>query len=323
MSIKLNDVAKRAGVSVTTVSRVINHKGYLSATTISKVETAMQELHYRPNAAARSLQGKSLKLIGLVFPNIHNIFYAELIEAIEQNLYVRGYRALLATTEHDADKERDSLSMLLSNQVDGIIYGSHNLTPDDYERIDAPVIAFDRLLTPDTAIVSSDNYQGGLLATETLIRTGAKNIAIFTGSDNTNSPTRLRHAGYAQTMESHGLIPHILQFSPNLTEIRKQAEIKKALQDRKFDAIFCTDDLTALLVKNVAKELAIKIPEDLHLIGFDGTHFIQTYQPDLTTIQQPISDLASLLVDLLLKKISGEEIDLSYLLPVKISLGNL
>lgn len=114
--IKLEDVAKKAGVSVTTASRVINRKGYLSEKTIAKVEAAMRDLHYTPNAAACSLQGKSLKLIGLVFPNIKNMFYAELIEKIEQTLFRKGYKTTLATTEHDEQKERDYLALLLSNQ---------------------------------------------------------------------------------------------------------------------------------------------------------------------------------------------------------------
>ena len=102
---------------------------------------------------------------------------------------------MLATTEHDERKERDYLTLLLSNQVDGIIYGSHNLSTNDYTAIHAPIVSFDRILTAQTTIVSSDNLQGGRLATETLIKTGTKNC-YFTGSDNTNSPTRLRREGY-------------------------------------------------------------------------------------------------------------------------------
>ena len=119
--VKLEDVAKKAGVSLTTASRVINNKGYLSDTTIAKVEAAMRDLHYVPNAAARSLQGKSLKLIGLVFPNIQNVFYAELIEKIEQALFRRGYKAMLATTEHDERKERDYLTKWMASFMEVII----------------------------------------------------------------------------------------------------------------------------------------------------------------------------------------------------------
>ncbi|WP_442773778.1 LacI family DNA-binding transcriptional regulator [Lactococcus hircilactis] len=315
--IKLEDVAKKAGVSVTTASRVINRKGYLSEKTIAKVEGAMRDLHYSPNAAARSLQGKSLKLIGLVFPTIKNIFYAELIEKIEQGLFKKGYKAMLATTEHEEEKEREYLALLLSNQVDGIIYGSHNLTTDDYTAIEAPIVAFDRLLTADTTVVSSDNLQGGKLATQTLIKLGCQNIAIFTGNDNTNSPTRLRREGYLSVLTELKLNAHVIKIPSELSVLRKQAEIQKVLSENDFDGVFCTDDLTALLVKQRAQ----KMNQNLHVVGFDGTEYVENYHPDLTTIKQPISDLAELLVDLLIRKIKGESVDKSYQLPVKLHYG--
>lgn len=317
--IKLEDVAKKAGVSVTTASRVINRKGYLSEKTIAKVEAAMRDLHYTPNAAARSLQGKSLKLIGLVFPNIKNMFYAELIEKIEQTLFKKGYKTMLATTEHDEQKERDYLALLLSNQVDGIIYGSHNLSTDDYTAIKAPIVAFDRLLTEDTIVVSSDNLQGGILATESLIKAGSKKIAIFTGNDNSNLPTRLRREGYLSVMTAHNLESKIIKIPSELTVLRKQVEIKKILSDSNFDGVFCTDDLTALLVKRIADELN----KSIKVVGFDGTEFMENYYPDLATIQQPISDLAELLVDLIIRKINDEEVDIAYKLPVKLYYGDL
>lgn len=315
--IKLEDVANKAGVSVTTVSRVINRKGYLSDATISKVEKAMQDLHYIPNAAARSLQGKSLKLIGLVFPTIKNIFYAELIEKIEQALFKRGYKAMLATTEHDEQKERDYLALLLSNQVDGIIYGSHNLKAHDYIAIEAPIVAFDRLLTPETTVVSSDNFDGGILATKALINSGSKKIAIFTGNDNTNSPTYLRRDGYLLELERNQLKPHIIKIPSQWTLLRKKVEIKKILENNDFDGVFSTDDLTAILVKDLASNLN----KSLNVVGFDGTEFIENYYPNLTTIKQPINDLAELLVDLIIRKIDGDNIDITYQLPVQLHYG--
>ncbi|WP_369950638.1 LacI family DNA-binding transcriptional regulator [Lactococcus ileimucosae] len=319
MMVKLEDVAKKAGVSLTTASRVINRKGYLSSNTIQKVEDAIAELHYTPNAAARSLQGKSLKLIGLVFPNIQNIFYAELIEKIEQELFKKGYKSMLALTEHDKQKERDYLSLLLSNQVEGIIYGSHNLSPDEYSSIQAPIVAFDRLLTPETTVVGPDNFQGGLLAAEALIQTGSKKIAFFGSTDNPFSITNLRREGFLSSLETRGLEASVLNFSSSLTVTRKSAQIKQTLLEHQFDGIFCTDDLMALLVKNIAQELH----QEPYVIGFDGTEFIQNYETSLTTIKQPISDLAELLVELLLKKIAGETLAHSYQLPVKLHIGEL
>ena len=185
----------------------------------------MRDLHYVPNAAARSLQGKSLKLIGLVFPNIQNVFYAELIEKIEQALFRRGYKAMLATTEHDERKERDYLTLLLSNQVDGIIYGSHNLSTNDYTAIHAPIVSFDRILTAQTTIVSSDNLQGGRLATETLIKTGTK-IAILPAVTILIRP-RASDVKAISVMKKHDLEPHVIKIPTSLTFLNKKKKSRE------------------------------------------------------------------------------------------------
>ena len=156
----------------------------------------MRELGYKPNNLARSLQGKSAKLIGLIFPNISNVFYAELIDKLEHQLFKNGYKTIICNSEHDSEKEREYIEMLEANQVDGIISGSHNLGIEDYNRVTAPIISFDRNLSPDIPVVSSDNYAGGVLAAQTLVKTGAQSIIMITGNDNSNSPTGLRHAGF-------------------------------------------------------------------------------------------------------------------------------
>ncbi|WP_067195359.1 LacI family DNA-binding transcriptional regulator, partial [Streptococcus sp. DD10] len=318
MVAKLTDVAKLAGVSPTTVSRVINQKGYLSEKTIHKVKSAMKELGYKPNNVARSLQGKSAKLIGLIFPKISHVFYAELIDKLEHELFKHGYKTIICNSEHDSDKEREYIEMLEANQVDGIISGSHNLDIEDYDRVTAPIISFDRNLSPDIPVVSSDNYAGGVLAAETLVKSGAKKIVMITGNDNSNSPTGLRHAGFASILPTAPIINVSSDFSP----IRKEMEIKNILTNQKPDAIFASDDLTAILIMKVAKELHLQLPQDLKVIGYDGTYFIENYYPDLTTIKQPLEDIAILSVDLLLQKISGKEVKTTgYFLPVTLLPG--
>ena len=208
--------------------------------------------------------------------------------------------------------------MLEANQVDGIISGSHNLGISDYDRVTAPIISFDRNLSPSIPVVSSDNYAGGVLAAETLVKSGAQNIIMITGNDNSNSPTGLRHAGFASILPDAPIINVSSDFSP----IRKEMEIKNILKHRKPDAIFASDDLTAILIMKVAQELEIKIPEELKVIGYDGTYFVENYYPQLATIQQPLKDIACLLVDLLLRKIAGEEVvTTGYFLPVHLSSG--
>ena len=318
MVAKLTDVAKLAGVSPTTVSRVINKKGYLSEKTIQKVNDAMRELGYKPNNLARSLQGKSAKLIGLIFPNIRHVFYAELIDKLEHELFKKGYKTIICNSEQDSEKEREYIEMLEANQVDGIISGSHNLGIEDYNRVTAPIISFDRNLSPDIPVVSSDNYGGGVLAAQTLVKTGAKDIIMITGNDNSNSPTGLRHAGFASILPDAPIINVSSDFSP----VRKEMEIKNILTQQKPDAIFASDDLTAILIINIAKELGISVPDQLKVIGYDGTYFIENYYPQLTTVKQPLEEIAFLCVELLLQKIEGKKVATTgYFLPVTLLPG--
>ncbi|EHM00107.1 transcriptional regulator, LacI family [Lentilactobacillus parafarraginis F0439] len=123
MQPKLTDVAKLAGVSVTTVSRVINDRGYLSAATKEKVFAAMQQLNYQPSLAARVLQGKQFKLVGLIFASLENPLIAEVVEEIENRLFAKGYKAIICNSMDNPQKEQQYLKMLMANQVDGIITG--------------------------------------------------------------------------------------------------------------------------------------------------------------------------------------------------------
>jgi LacI family sucrose operon transcriptional repressor len=317
MVAKLTDVAELAGCSPSTVSRVINKKGYLSQKTIDKVQAAMKELNYKPNNLARSLQGKSAKLIGLIFPKISNIFYAELIEYLEIELFKQGYKVIICNSQSDPDKERDYLEMLAANQVDGIISSSHNLGIDDYQRVEAPIVSFDRNLAPGLTVVSSDNFAGGITAATTLVKNGCAHIMMIAGNDNSNSPTGLRRQGFQSILPDAPVVNLPSDYSP----IRKEMEIKTLLTQDKPDGLFISDDLTAILTMKIAKELGISIPDQLKLIGYDGSQFVETYHPDLTTIKQPIKELAQLMVDVLIKQVEGQKTNKEYILPISLLTG--
>lgn len=317
MVAKLTDVAELAGVSPTTVSRVINKKGYLSEKTIQKVQAAMRELNYKPNNLARSLQGKSAKLIGLIFPKISNVFYAELIEYLEIELFKQGYKVIICNSQKDPEKEREYLEMLAANQVDGIISSSHNLGIQDYQRVEAPIVSFDRNLAPDITVISSDNFAGGITAATTLKRAGCQKIMMITGSDNSDSPTGLRRQGFQSILPDAPVINIPMEYSA----IRKEMDIKNLLTQYQPDGLFVSDDLTALLTMTIARQLGLAIPEDLKIIGYDGTHFIETYHPDLTTIKQPLREIAELLVDVLMMKIAKQATNREYILPISLLTG--
>lgn len=316
---KLEDIAKLAEVSPTTVSRVINNYGSLSEKTKKKVFAAMKELNYQPNSLARSLKGKSTKVIGVIFPGVSNPFFGQMVETIENQLFSRGYRIILCNAGNDKEKERAYLRMLMANQVDGIIAGSHNLEIEEYQQVGLPIISFDRYLSENIPIVSSDNFQGGEIAAEILLASGSKNVHIISGVNRPNSPTNRRLEGFGKVIKANkldfGLTEIKFDDSPNI----KGMKIKEVLSNEEVDGVFCTDDLAALLVIQQAKLLGIKIPEDLRLVGYDGTRFIQEFHPELATIEQPIDDIVTLMIDLLLKRIEDSNCQLkqNYILPVK------
>ncbi len=324
MAIKLTDVAKKAGVSPTTVSRVINNYGSLSQKTIDKVNAAMKELNYQPNSLARSLQGKNTQLVGLIFPTVAHPFFGELVEHLESKLFELGYRSILCDSANNKEKERNYINMLTANKVDGIIAGAHNLGIKEYEDIALPIVSFDRYLADGIPIVGSDNFQGGYLATENLYLRGARKIAILTGSQESDSPTNDRMKGYTEFLATQGLEPNVYQFHTTARSTAlKNLDIKRILENEDIDGLFCTDDLTAILAYNQCRTLGIKVPQDLKIIGYDGTKFIQNYFPQLSTIAQPMTDFADILVDLLLQRIQNpqQELEANYVLPVKLIQG--
>ena len=208
--------------------------------------------------------------------------------------------------------------MLAANQCDGIISSSHNLGIEDYEKVEAPIVAFDRNLAPKIPIISSDNFEGGKLAARALLKAGCQRIVMITGYDNSDSPTGLRQLGFNYKLDKQGIICPV----PNdLSLMRREMEIKSIISREKPDGIFVSDDLTAILVMKVAKHLGLSIPYDLKIIGYDGTAFIRHFHSELATIQQPLEEIAKLCVEILLKKIKGEPVNRDYVLPVNLISG--
>lgn len=180
------------------------------------VYAAMRELNYQPNTLARSLQGKQTKMIGVIMPSITNPFFAELVAAIEDKLEADGYKMLLCDAGQDSDKERRYLRMLEANQVDGIIAGSHNLGIEEYQRYGLP-------------IVTSDNYQGGCLATQALVDAGCGHVYFVGNSVKTGNPTSRRFDGCADTVAAAGLTVHTARSAFYESPAAKARELRELL----------------------------------------------------------------------------------------------
>lgn len=325
MKPKISDVAKLAGVSKTTVSRVLNNRGYISEETKENVHKAMRELNYFPNEVARSLFNKRSNLIGIILPTTGNPFFGELTFHLENICASYGYKVLLCNSLNRIDKEEKYLEMLLRNQVDGIIVGTHNEGIIDYEKQHLAAVAIDRILSENIPVVSSDNYEGGRIATELLVNKGCQSIIHINGPKEFESPAMLRRKAYEDVMEQNGKIPVTYEV-PEVFDQRIQSEVISRIfsESPTVDGVFASNDLFAATFISEAKKRGIEVPGDVKVVGYDGTETVQSLLPELTTIQQPISLIAKTAIEILLKEIEGdfEDIPLRHCLPVKLLEGS-
>lgn len=315
---KLEDVAAAAGVSKTTVSRVLNHRGYLSEKTIAKVQKAMQELDYRPNIIARQLYKQRTYLVGMIFPTVDNPFFSQLEAEMERQLYRNGYKVLIGNSQNDPAKEENYLQQLLTHQVDGLIVGTQNRGLIGYQHANLPVVAIDQVVGKNIPVVSSDNYQGGLLATQRLLDDGCRHIIHTNGPLGLDTPTQKRREAYEHLMTKNNLPAITYHLDFNISTIDKERVFRRIFEEHpEVDGIFAANDTDASTIINLASEYGKRIPEDLKIVGYDGSNVTRLLLPGLTTIQQPIDEMADLAVQLLQARINGQNVK-SVVLPVTI-----
>lgn len=315
---KLEDVAAAAGVSKTTVSRVLNHRGYLSEKTIAKVQKAMQELDYRPNIIARQLYKQRTDLVGMIFPTVDNPFFSQLEAEMERQLYRNGYKVLIGNSQNDPAKEENYLQQLLTHQVDGLIVGTQNRGLIGYQHANLPVVAIDQVVGKNIPVVSSDNYQGGLLATQRLLDDGCRHIIHTNGLLGLDTPTQKRREAYEHLMTKNNLPAITYHLDFNISTIDKERVFRRIFEEHpEVDGIFAANDTDASTIINLASEYGKRIPEDLKIVGYDGSNVTRLLLPGLTTIQQPIDEMADLAVQLLQARINGQNVK-SVVLPVTI-----
>jgi LacI family transcriptional regulator, sucrose operon repressor len=289
MKVKLEDVAKLAGVSPTTVSRVLNNRGYISEQTKKKVEDAIEELDYYPNDVARSLFKKRTNFIGLILPNVSNPFFGELALYIENMCSSLGFKVILCNSNGQLEKEKAYATMLIRHQVDGVIVCTYNRGIDTYKFPKLPIVAIDHYLAPTIPVVGSDNYAGGKLAVQHLIDRGCKSIIHINGPLELETPAQFRRKAYEDLVEN-----------PITYEITKALDHEESIAIMRMiftehpdtDGIFASDDMIAASCLRIAKELGIHVPNQLKVIGYDGTTTVMHLLPQLTTIKQPIEEIA-------------------------------
>lgn len=293
MAASIRDVAKKANVGPATVSRVLNNNGYVSEETRAKIEAAMRELHYTPNELARNLFHKKTGIIAVLVPSVANPFFAEFVDTVESELYVRGYKTMLCNTVKEKNAELEYLDMLNRYIVDGVITGVHSLDAEEYRKIHKPIVALDRFLGEDIPVIAVDHKKGGYLAAEELVRCGCRSVLHFRGAQQVESPYHDRHYEFDRVMEENG----IKVFSYELEWNRFDAEYyEKTIEDVfsrgiRADGVFGVDQI-AIRYMNTAIRRGIKVPEDVKIVAYDGTFITQFTEPRLTVVAQPIDRLA-------------------------------
>ena len=312
----IKDVAEIAGVTVTTVSRVLNNRGYIGENTRKKVYDAMNVLNYRPNEMARSLLRKKSNLIGLIIPTVAHPFFSELTNYIEYYAYKLGYKILLCNSYQDSVKEKEYIMMLKSNQVDGIIMGSHTLEIDEYLNLNLPIVAIDRMFSKSIPFITSDNYSGGVLATNLLIDKGCKKLAHISGFLGLETPANDRYKAFADVVTKRNIENVILETKLGILENYEEIVYKLFEEHPDIDGIFASSDMIGISVIKVARELGKEIPKDLKVVGYDDITFSSLISPSLTTIKQPIEQMGESVIQLLIDQMEQKEFSLENVLPI-------
>lgn len=302
----IRDVAKESGVSVATVSRFINQKGYVSKEAKEVIGRAIKELDYKPNLVARSLSTKQTKLIGLIVPDIMNPFFPELARAVEDVALTYDYTVVLCNSDEKAEKEIHYIETLRQKYVAGFIVTTNQLQASHYQNLDIPVVALDRTIDASIPTVSSNNKEGARLGTAHLIEQGCQHIVCMRGPTGLG-PADDRLDGFLEAVEGKEIVTHIIECPFHFEQSEEIA--RKFLSEHKgIDGVFASSDVSAAGVLKAAHSLGIVVPDQLQIVGFDGIALGGMLSPGLTTVAQDIYKLGALVTRMLIKLI--EEIEL-------------
>ena len=286
----IKDVAKKANVSVATVSRVINNTGYVNEETRKLVVAAIKELEYIPNELARSLFKKQSKIIGLIVPHLSTYFFAELIEALEDYFAEQGYKLMIFNAKDDPERERKYMQVFSQYNIDGIVLVAHTEQLKDYIDLHIPIITIDHKLNDATPSITSDNNLGGKLAAEKFVQSGCKKVIHLRGPSFLIT-AKSRHEGFSEVIKKAGIEMHTIDLA--FVDADQDMIDKFIARYQDVDGIFCSSDVLALHALKSLHKLNKKVPEDVQVIGFDDIELTRLSIPTLTTIRQPINDLAS------------------------------
>ena len=303
------DIAKLSGVSIATVSRIINKNGRYSKETEQRVLDVIEKSGYQLNLNAKSLRTNKSQTIGVIVPDITNEFFAKIIRSVEKYIMPKGYTVIVCDSDESEKLESTHISTLAAKGVDGII---HISTRSDVKKIHdmypIPVVYIDRRPKNAGSLVISDNETGGFLATEHLIKKGCRRI-LMVRDKNSYSTVRHRCLGYLGALEQYSVVSDksLIVETEVSYSAAKQLVTRKLCEDSTIDGIFCNNDNMALGALHAALELGKKVPQDIKIVGFDDITIAQLCNPSITTVRQDTDLFGKKSVEILLGMMKEEK----------------
>lgn len=303
MAVTLKDVAERAGVSRSAVSRTFTEGASVSDKTRRKVEKAAAELGYSPNALASSLTTGRTKLIGLVSNNFHNPVFLQIFDLFTRGLQDRGLRPLLVNLSHETDPA-NSVRMLRQYSVDGVVVASSTLPPSfakAFRDAGVPVVhSFGRCSSaPEVHVVGIDNVECGRMAARTLVQRGYRRVAFLGGPESATS-TQDRLSGFLDELARHPDVVVTHSYATAYSFDAGRAEMQRLLAEgAPAEAYFCGDDVLSIGALSAVREAGLTVPAEVGIIGLNDMEMARWQGIDLTTIRQPIPEIINSSIELI------------------------
>lgn len=324
-TVTIYDVAREAGVSMATVSRVVNRNPNVKPSTRKKVSDVIDRLNYRPNAVARGLASKKTTTVGVIIPDVTNLYFSSLARGIDDIASMYNYNIILANSDGEPTKEIKVLNTILAQQVDGVIFMGHQLSDEvrkEIELTDTPVVLAGTVDEENELPSINIDYKGATKdSTQLLIDHGHEKIALL-GIDIDSKKQKMTMAGYKEAIEESGLAYDeslVIRTSSDLNKF----DVKELVSDliaQGVTAASVEDDRIAISLLNELIEQGVKVPEDFEIITSNNSPLVNMSRPKLTTLNQPLYDLGAVAMRLLTKLMNKEETDeLHIVLPYKIT----
>lgn len=315
MATSIKDVAKEAGVSIATVSRVLNDIDVVNEDTKKKVLDAIKKLGYRPNIVARSLKTQRTKTIGILVPDISSQFYPEIVRGAEDVANIYDYNVILCNSDFDVEKEKEYLRVLKEKMVDGVIYMSSSLSEEMLDLINELDLKTILVETKDKdgalPSVTIDNVSASYDGTKYLLDNGASRPAFIGVKEDTMNAWGDRFLGFEKALKEANIsTDEELVYFDSLKVKSGYEAIDKFLESKKeFDSIVCASDEIAIGAINRLREKGYKVPEDVSVMGFNNNYVSSYFYPRITTISQPSYDMGSVAMRMLIKLLNKKELE--------------